>query len=112
MQYSDRVTLIRRAGRKGPDGKPVLDAIGNQVFDEETTEVWADIVSPSRAEVTAAGTRGLVPSATVKVHADDYSGQTVVAVAGQRLTVYRTYRPGPDDVELYVTEKAGDADGH
>ena len=73
--------------------------------------MWADLQSPSRAETAAAGAMGLKPSCTVVVHASDYTGQTIVEVAAdKRLTVYRTFKRG-EDVELYVTEKAGDVRG-
>ena len=54
---------------------------------------------------------GLKASAVVTVHVTDYSGQTVVEIDGDRLAVYRTFKKA-EDVELYVTEKRGEADGH
>ena len=100
MYYSDRVTLVGRTTS--------LDAIGNAKHKETKTEVWADVLSPSRAEVTSAGANGLKPSYVVKVHRSDYSGQTVVEVDGRRLTVYRTFRAG-ENVELYVHDKRGES---
>ena len=55
MYFSDRVKLIRRTSKKDERGVPITDAIGNQVFTEETTEVWGDRVSPTRAESATAG---------------------------------------------------------
>lgn len=108
MYYSDRVTLIKKVPAVGADGNPVLDDIGNPKFDELPAEVWADVASPSRAEVAAAGAMRLKASAVVRIHATDYSGQTAVEIGGDRLTVYRTFRKG-ENVELYVTEKGGEA---
>lgn len=111
MYYSDRVTLIGKITKLDADGVPALDDIGNPKFEEDPAEVWADVTSPSRAEVAAAGTMGLKAAAVVKVHATDYTGQTAVEIGGDRLTVYRTFRKG-ENVELYVTEKGGEANGH
>lgn len=111
MYFSDRVKLIRRVTQQDEAGNPVLDDIGNPTYTDESLEVWADLQSPSRAETAAAGAMGLKPSCTVVVHASDYTGQTIVEVAAdKRLTVYRTFKRG-EDVELYVTEKAGDVRG-
>ena len=111
MYFSDRVKLIRRVTQLDEAGNPVLDDIGNPAYTDESLEVWADLQSPSRAETAAAGAMGLKPSCTVVVHASDYTGQTIVEVAAdKRLTVYRTFKRG-EDVELYVTEKAGNVRG-
>lgn len=111
MYYSDRVKLVQKTVQKDSAGAAVLDDIGNPVYTETATEVWADVKSPSRAEAAAAGAMGLKASAVVTVHATDYSGQTVVEIDGDRLAVYRTFKKA-EDVELYVTEKRGEADGH
>ena len=111
MLYSDRVTLIKKIAETDAAGAAVLDDIGNHVYTEKASKVWADIKSPSRAEAVAAGTMGLKASAVVIVHVTDYSGQTIVEIDGDRMAVYRTFRKG-EDVELYVTEKRGEADGH
>ena len=100
MYYSDRVILVGRTTS--------LDAIGNAKQEEIKTEVWADVLSPTRAEVTSAGANGLKPSCVVKVHRSDYADQTVMEVDGRRLTVYRTFRGG-ENVELYVHDKRGEA---
>lgn len=104
MYFSDRVTLVSRK-------EPTQDDIGNTKFTEAEAEVWADIASPTRAEVTAAGVNGLKPSCVVTVHATDYAGQSVVKVHGRPLVVYRTYRPNLEDVELYVREDRGENRG-
>lgn len=110
MYYSDRVTLVQKTVQKDSTGAAVLDDIGNPVYTETATEVWADVKSPSRAEAAAAGAMGLKASAVVTVHVTDYSGQTVVKIDGGRLVVYRTFKKG-ENVELHVTEKGGEADG-
>lgn len=111
MYYSDRVKLVQKTVQKDSTGAALLDGIGNPVYTETATEVWADVKSPSRAEAAAAGAMGLKASAVVTVHVTDYSGQTVVEIDGDRLAVYRTFKKA-EDVELYVTEKRGEADGH
>lgn len=112
MYYSDRVKLIRRVSEKNERGVSILDPIGNPIFTEEVTEVWGDRISPTRAESTAAGAQGLVATDTIKVHTTDYSSQTMVELDGRRLSVYRTFKPNPDEIELHVGEKRGDAGGH
>ena len=112
MYFSDRVKLIRRTSKKDERGVPITDAIGNQVFTEETTEVWGDRVSPTRAESATAGQMGMVAEATVVVHTDDYAGQTVSELDGHRLIIYRTFSPTPDLVELHMGEKRGETGGN
>lgn len=103
MYFSDRVTLVSR--------KQSLDDIGNPKYKETRTKVWADVLSPSRAEAAAAGVRELKPAYLVKVHSCDYAGQTLVEVHGRRLTVYRTYAVG-EVMELYVHDTRGESDGN
>lgn len=104
MYFSDRVTLVGRT-------EQTQDDIGNTKYTETATEVWADVASPTRAEVTAAGVNGLKPSYVVTVHATDYAGQSIVKVHGRPLVVYRTFRPNLEDVELYVREDRGESHG-
>lgn len=101
MYWSDRVKLIART-RTG------LDPIGNPVFTETATEVWADGRSPTRTETASAGAMGMTATHTFRIHTSDYAGQTLVELGGRRLTVYRTFQPGPDEVELHVGEKRGE----
>lgn len=112
MYFSDRVKLIRRTSKKDERGVPITDEIGNPIFEEEAKEVWGDRVSPTRAESATAGEMGMLAEATVKVHTDDYGGQTVAELDGKRLIIYRTYRPTLDLVELHMGEKRGEAGGN
>lgn len=111
MYYSDKVILIQKKSEADAKGVPVLDDIGNPIYKEEKTEVWADVRSPSRSETAAAGAQGLKPEYTVVVHVSDYDGQTKAIVNGRLLAVYRTYVSG-EDIELHVTEKRGETDGN
>ena len=112
MYFSDRVKLIQRTSKKDERGVPITDDIGNPVFEEKATEVWGDRISPTRAESATAGEMGMVAEATVKVHTDDYTGQTVAELDGRRLIIYRTYSPTPDLVELHMGEKRGESGGN
>ena len=98
------------------DKSVVINLIGvesNQnselIFEETETskKVFAEKDSVSANEWFEGGRRGLNPQYRFKVFFGDYSGEQIVEYAGERYSVYRTYEPGNDKIELYVGRKQG-----
>lgn len=84
-----------------------IDSSGFKTVSEESDEVWCSIESITQTEFFAAGQNKIKPEYKVTVSVDDYNGQRIVDLDGRRYGVYRTYQPGPDEIELYLEEKAG-----
>lgn len=97
---NDSITLVRSHTAKGPLNQSVPAG-------EDLVEIDCDIKSASRAEWAAAGNRGLKPAFCVTVWTDEYQGETVAILNGQRYGIYRTYTPNDSETELYLHKKAG-----
>ena len=84
------------------------DALGQFVETElPGREVYASVKSVTRAEWAAVDRQGLKPAACVKIWADEYQGELIAILNGQRYGVYRTYQCKSDEIELYLEKKGG-----
>ena len=70
-------------------------------------EVWCKVASVSGKEIATFGQNDIKPALKVTLWADEYTEQETVVVDGLAYGVYRTYRPGQDEVELYLERKGG-----
>jgi hypothetical protein len=79
------------------------------VWEEHETRrnVFCQVDSVSRSEFFEGGRNGLNPEYRFKLFFGDYNGETVVIFKGSAYSVYRTYQPRTDTVELYVERKGG-----
>ena len=96
-----------------------VDAIGQRVpFTQSTTgdpepaettrEVYARrIDSVTRTEWATAGQMGFQAEYRVTMFLHDYNGEGIAELDGKRYAVYRTYHSAPDEIELYLGERAG-----
>lgn len=91
-----------------------LDAFLQPVEGQEIrSEVLATSVPVSRSEFYAAGEKGFRPDFEFEINPADYSGQEVAEVYDletgitEKCRIYRTYRSGPDTLELYMSKAAG-----
>ena len=96
-----------------------VDAIGQRVpytqsttGDPEPTEtsraVYARrIDSVTRDEWATAGQMGFQAEFRITMFLHDYEGETIAELNGKRYGIYRTYHSAPDEIELYLGEKAG-----
>lgn len=82
------------------------DAIGQQITEESTADVLAQIESITQSEYFAAKNANLNPEYRFKVFSGDYLGERLCEYDGKRYAIYRTYERG-DYVELYAERKAG-----
>lgn len=80
---------------------------------ETRTEVFATSVPVSRSEYYSAGELGFRPNFEIEMNPAEYSGQTIAEVFDletgktERCRIYRTYRSGPDTLELYCSSSSG-----
>lgn len=87
------------------------DTIGQYIETETKKRVFCDVRSISRSEWFDAGRDGLQPSFVFTMFRHDYSGEKIVEFEGRRYGVYRTYVSRNEQIELYVEEKGGLANG-
>lgn len=74
---------------------------------ESAVEVWCKVASVSGKEIATFGQNDIKPALKITLWADEYAEQETVIVDGLAYGVYRTYRPGQDEVELYLERKGG-----
>lgn len=63
--------------------------------------------SVTRTEFFAGGRSGLNPAFVFTVFRGDYNGETLIEYDGKTYSVYRTYQPDSDYMELYVQREGG-----
>ena len=73
--------------------------------------VWCKVSSVSGTEIAAFGQNNIKPSMKVTLWAAEYADQDEVIVGNSIYGVYRTYRTGMDEIELYLERKGGVSDG-
>ena len=99
MTKSDVIELL---------GKTVTqDADGIQRTTETARTVYCKVKSATAAEVFDGGRNGLKPEKTFRVFAGDYLGETLLRHDGITYSVYRTYAPTLDEIELHAEQKVG-----
>ena len=74
---------------------------------ESAVDVWCKVASVSGKEIATMGQNNIRPALKVTLWAEEYNDQETVEVDGLLYGVYRTYRPGQDEVELYLERKGG-----
>jgi hypothetical protein len=63
--------------------------------------------SITQSEFYEGGRNGLNPEYRFTVFFADYEDETIIEYKGKRYSVYRTYLPRNDRLELYVERKGG-----
>ena len=77
--------------------------------DDIRTEVFAKLTSAGRNEQTAAGQSGYKNALKFKIASCEYDEQPEIQYDSKRLTIYRTYEPNLDEIELYAAERIGNS---
>lgn len=103
MDRSTPLTLIKKVY--------TTDGIGQKIYTESTSTVYADIKSVSRSEFFSAGEQGFKPQFVATMFAPDYEGQDLceLTVFGgtSKYSIYRTYLGTNDTIELFLEKKVG-----
>lgn len=63
--------------------------------------------SVSQNEFFKASQAGFRPEGVIEMNAADYAGETVIQMGSNKFTIYRTYFPESDFIELYYGERVG-----
>lgn len=81
----------------------------NQSVERETERraIFCAVKNISRSEWAATAHRGLKPAFCVVVWADEYLGEELAILGGNRYGIYRTYQPNYEEIELYLERKGG-----
>ena len=74
---------------------------------EELFTVFCEIESIGQTEWSSAGINGLKAEYRVTVWADEYRKATAAILDEVRYSIYRTFQPSEDKIELYLTRKVG-----
>lgn len=69
--------------------------------------VYANVESAGQREWMEGGRNGLNPEFKMTMFAFDYDKETELVYNGSVYSIYRTYRPDVDTIELYVQRKQG-----
>lgn len=99
MEKSDEIELLSKTITQ--------DADGIQRTTETARTVFCKVKSATAAEVFDGGRNGLKPDKTFRVFAGDYMGETLLRHNGIAYSVYRTYAPALDVMELHAEQKVG-----
>ena len=70
-------------------------------------KVYVRITSVSSSEWFEGGRMGLNPQYRFTVFDGDYKGESMIDYEGLIYSIYRTYRPNKDEVELYTELRKG-----
>ena len=83
------------------------DKYGTDSVTETLKPVYARVDSISAREFFNAGISDIKPEFKLTLNADEYGGEKIVTLSGQRYSVYRTYRANENTIEVYVERKGG-----
>lgn len=100
MYYSDKVILTAQAGS--------LDAIGNTIKTSTSRTVWANEGNIAQREFFEAARSGFKPEVMLTIKLKSYNGERIATYNGVTYHIYRTWKKGAEDIELYLTTKAVD----
>ena len=84
-----------------------MDAYGQETFTETTRQVFCKVTSANRNEYFEARQTGLAPEYVFTTNPANYEGEKILTYEGVRYQIYRTYRKGADDLELYAQKQVG-----
>lgn len=98
MYFSDKITLRTITRGNDADGYPTET--------NTDTEVWANVVSVTRAEFYASNANGINATQMFQINAEDWGNQTRVVYGGKVYEVIRAYQKGLGVVELTCSDLA------
>lgn len=97
----DVITLVKQTAASS------LDEYGQETFTETTRQVFCKVTSANRAEFFEARQTGLEPEYVFVTQPTNYEGEKILTYEGVRYQIYRTYRRGADELELYAQKQVG-----
>lgn len=86
------------------------DSYGVSVASESRKKIYAQVDSVTASEWFEGGRNGLNPEYRFRIYRFEYNGEEILEYKGKRYTIYRTYSPRDDALELYAEKRKGHAD--
>ena len=84
------------------------DATGQSVPGKpKNTTCIGSLDSVYQNEFYQADQAGIRPQGVIKMNLADYSGEKYLSINGNKYSIYRTFEPGADWIELYYGERVG-----
>lgn len=83
------------------------DDIGQPEASPASVDIIAEVREVTQSEFMKGKQDGLSPAYVFRVSSFIYSGQTIVEYLGERFSIYRTYHPDENYIELYVEREVG-----
>lgn len=71
-------------------------------------KVFCEVDSVTMSEFFEGGRSGLTPEYRMRLFAPEYKGEQLLRYNNELYSIYRTYVPRNDVIELYVEKKKGD----
>lgn len=102
--YDNEIKLITRT----PRGR---DKRGQVIYSEKSRATLCEVVPITRDEYFRGAENGIGAEYEFKVNPIEYNHEKIVEYEGRRYSIYRTYQPTADTLELYVEFVPGVAVG-
>ena len=83
------------------------DSTCQNVAGKKETPVIGFESSVYQNEFFAADQAGIRSSGIIKMNRADYNGEKLLTINGQEFSIYRTYEPDADFIELYYGRRVG-----
>lgn len=103
MYFSEQISLITK--------KIIPDKIGNQKSEKVKRTIYCNQESVGQDEYYKAAQSGMSPKIRIVVRPYEYQEERLAEYNGKVYAVYRTFQRKPEELELYLTEKAGEKNG-
>lgn len=83
------------------------DDIGQPEASTASVDIIAEVREVTQSEFMQGKQDGLSPAFVFRVSSFIYSGQTIIEYLGDRYSIYRTYQPDENYIELYAEREVG-----
>lgn len=83
------------------------DDIGQPEASTASVDIIAEVREVTQSEFMQGKQDGLSPAFVFRVSSFIYSGQKIVMFMGDRYSIYRTYHPDENYIELYAEREVG-----
>lgn len=83
------------------------DDIGQAEASAASVDIIAEVREVTQSEFMQGKQDGLSPAYVFRVSSFIYSGQKIALFLGDRYSIYRTFQPDENYVELYVEREVG-----
>ena len=83
------------------------DSTGQMIVTKKETECLGFQHSVYQNEFFSADQSGIRSEGVIKMNQIEYNGEKLLSINGQEFSIYRTYEPDADWIELYYGRRVG-----